>query len=185
MAVDPHATPTIPRRNFHRKAYPIHSGRVRCATDESTCTPDSVAGDTSPAGGHPSRPTVAGRLQRPTRRHRAGRPRTPARTAASRWRPFLALLRVGFTKPSRSPGTLVGSYPTVSPLPGRGPAVCFLWHFPADHPGLPLATTLPCGVRTFLGDSSESSRSPGQLVRPIILPPWPPRACAWPRRRWG
>ncbi len=29
----------------------------------------------------------------------------------------LALLRLGFTKPHRSPGALVGSYPTVSPLP--------------------------------------------------------------------
>ena len=38
---------------------------------------------------------------------------------------LLTLLRVGFTEPSRSPGMLVGSYPTVSPLPrptvaGRG-----------------------------------------------------------------
>src|SRR5215470_19838982 len=30
---------------------------------------------------------------------------------------LLALLRVGFTEPPRSPGVLVGSYPTVSPLP--------------------------------------------------------------------
>src|SRR5262245_55395538 len=30
---------------------------------------------------------------------------------------LLALLRVGFTEPPRSPGALVGSYPTVSPLP--------------------------------------------------------------------
>jgi hypothetical protein len=30
-------------------------------------------------------------------------------------------------------------------------AVCFLWHCPAGHPGLLLATTLPCGARTFLG----------------------------------
>ena len=29
-------------------------------------------------------------------------------------------------------------------------AVYFLLHFPADHSGLPLATTVPCGVRTFL-----------------------------------
>ena len=29
-------------------------------------------------------------------------------------------------------------------------AVSFLWHFPAGHPGLPLATTLLYGVRTFL-----------------------------------
>jgi len=69
---------------------------------------------------------------------------------------LLALLRVGFTEPPRSPGVLVGSYPTVSPLPARRPkpadrAVCFLWHYPAGRPGLPLATTLPCGARTFLG----------------------------------
>src|SRR3954453_18559656 len=31
------------------------------------------------------------------------------------------------------------------------PAVCSLWHCPAGHPGSPLATTLPCGARTFLG----------------------------------
>ena len=43
---------------------------------------------------------------------------------------------------------------TVSPLPAlrRGPAVCFLWHCPAGHPGWVLPTTLPCGARTFLGD---------------------------------
>ena len=29
-------------------------------------------------------------------------------------------------------------------------AVYFLLHFPAGRPGLPLATTVPCGVRTFL-----------------------------------
>src|SRR5437763_839340 len=32
------------------------------------------------------------------------------------------------------------------------PAVCSLWHCPAGRPGLRLATTLPCGVRTFLGE---------------------------------
>ena len=26
----------------------------------------------------------------------------------------------------------------------------FLWHYPAGRPGLPLATTVLCGVRTFL-----------------------------------
>ena len=30
-------------------------------------------------------------------------------------------------------------------------AVYFLLHFPADRSGLLLATTVPCGVRTFLG----------------------------------
>jgi len=44
----------------------------------------------------------------------------------------LALLPMGFTEPGRSPGLLVSSYLTVSPLPtGMTPqAVCFLWHFP-------------------------------------------------------
>ena len=63
--------------------------------------------------------------------------------AAHRGARLLALLRVGFTKPSRSPGTLVVSYTTVSPLPHSREAVCFLWHYPAGHPGLSLATTLP------------------------------------------
>src|SRR5688572_9866389 len=69
-----------------------------------------------PGGGHPSRPAVAGRLQRPTRRlGRAAleRLRRPPLAGTA----LLALLRVGFTEPPRSPGMLVGSYPTVSPLP--------------------------------------------------------------------
>jgi len=40
----------------------------------------------------------------------------------------LALLRVGFTEPTRSPGSLVSSYLTVSPLPPVKAAVCSLWH---------------------------------------------------------
>jgi len=62
------------------------------------------------------------------------------------------LLRVGFTEPPRSPETLVVSYTAVSPLPAHALAVCFLWHCPAGHPGLPLTTTLPCGARIFLGE---------------------------------
>ena len=49
-------------------------------------------------------------------------------------------------------------------------AVCFLWHFPASHLGLPLAITLLCEVRTFLDSMPALSgrhgpRPPGQLVR--------------------
>lgn len=82
---------------------------------------------------------------------RASSPRTPAQP--HREVRSSTLLRAGFTEPPRSPGALVRSYRTVSPLPHgpRGPwAVCFLWHCPAGHPGLPLATALLCGVRTFL-----------------------------------
>ncbi|BBH66750.1 hypothetical protein ACTI_34350 [Actinoplanes sp. OR16] len=82
----------------------------------------------------------------------------------------MALLRVGFTEPPRSPGVLVSSYLTVSPLPAprfkRVPAVCFLWHFPAGHPGLPLTTTLLCGVRTFLGGTCAGTDATAQPTRP-------------------
>jgi hypothetical protein len=62
----------------------LHAAR-RIGADELACKPDSVhrAPCGIPAGGHPSRPAVAGRLQRPTRRHRAGHPRSPAQRAVS------------------------------------------------------------------------------------------------------
>src|SRR5690606_28081207 len=50
-------------------------------------------------------------------RTRAGRPRTLAQTPSD---VLLILLQVGFTEPLRSPGTLVVSYTTVSPLPAPG-----------------------------------------------------------------
>ena len=100
-------------------------------------------------GGHPSRPAVTRRLQRPTRESTGGPPS-----------PCLALLPVGFTEPPGSPRALVRSYRTVSPLPVRPAnpapsAVCSLLHCPAGHPDWVLPSTVPCGVRTFLG------RSPG------------------------
>jgi hypothetical protein len=73
--------------------------------------------------GHPSRRLVAEPLVRPTRR--LGRAALPgplpvpasARTACRGRRSFLVLLQAGFTQPPRSPGALVVSYTTVSPLP--------------------------------------------------------------------
>jgi len=70
---------------------------------------------------------------------------------------YAVLLQVGFTEPVPSPGPLVRSYRTVSPLPAaralpRGPlAVCSLLHFPWARAPWELPSTLPCGVRTFLG----------------------------------
>ena len=48
---------------------------------------------------------------------------------------YAILLQVGFTEPAPSPGPLVRSYRTVSPLPAarvtaRPLAVCSLLHFP-------------------------------------------------------
>ena len=53
----------------------------------------------------------------------------------------------------------VRSYRAVSPLPAASqpPAVCSLLHFPSSHLDWPLASTLPCGARTFL-DGREARR---------------------------
>ena len=56
--------------------------------------------------------------------------------------------------------TLVGSYPTLSPLPPASPesrspeAVSFLCHFPSAFAAWGFPSVLPCGVRTFLGRSA-------------------------------
>src|SRR5690348_10061919 len=47
----------------------------------------------------------------------------------------------------------------------KQPAVCSLWHCPAGHPGWLLATTLPCGARTFLGRAEALTRPSGRLIR--------------------
>src|SRR5206468_1426806 len=45
-------------------------------------------------------------------------------------------------------------------------AVCFLWHCPAGHPGLPLTTTLLCGARTFLGEPFAGFDAAARSARP-------------------
>ncbi len=58
--------------------------------------------------------------------------------------------------------------------PGAAPsAVCSLWHFPAGRPDWPLASTLPCGVPTFLDPArQEGSPPPGRAAatRPAHRP---------------
>jgi hypothetical protein len=76
-------------------------------------------------GDHSSRPSVSRKLEQPTRKLR--RAVAGARSATF---PYLALLRVGFTKPIRyrTAGALL---PHLFTLTGEYPAVCFLWHFPS------------------------------------------------------
>jgi hypothetical protein len=85
---------------------------------------------------------------------------------------LLALLRVGFTEPSRSPGMLVGSYPTVSPLPGVSPpgglfSVALSRGSPRvavnNHPAL-----WSPDVPRQQGTCPPLTRPPGRLVRPRI-----------------
>src|SRR5581483_2190202 len=135
---------------------------------EPACTPDSVR-----APERPGRPSLSA----------GGYPPAPAAYPGSTDgppSPCLALLRVGFTEPPGSPRALVRSYRTVSPLPvpagselpGRPSAVCSRWHFPAGHPDWALPSTLPCGVRTFLGPvtlAGAGTRPPGRLATATSL----------------
>ena len=84
--------------------------------DESVDKPDSV-----PTASGRRRSSICDRCcQRPGAIYpeaRASSPRVPPQT---RERVLLILLRVGFTEPPQSPGVLVVSYTTVSPLPPIG-----------------------------------------------------------------
>ncbi len=82
----------------------------------------------------------------------------------------LTLLRARFTERIRSPGPLVVSYTTVSPLPTSPPAVCFLWHCLADCSGWVLPTALLCGARTFLGTPGGVTRPSHRPVRTASIP---------------
>ena len=104
----------------------------------------------SPGGGHPSATPVAGCLVRSTRElGRAALERSRECPKA----PFLILLRVGFTEPPRSPGVLVVSYTTVSPLPstslsGRRGRFAFCGTVPRVTPGG--CCPPPCSVESGL-----------------------------------
>src|SRR5207249_884162 len=86
--------------------------------------------------------------------------------------PYLALLQVGFTVPSRVATDAVRSYRTVSPLPvPRGTwAVCSLLHFPWAHAPQALPGTRSAGARTFLRSRHRwrRQRLPGRLSRATI-----------------
>src|SRR3990172_10656857 len=108
---------------------------------------------------------LPGRSSGLTRGLRAGHPSPPRGGSPS----YSALHRVGFAEPARSPGPLVRSYRTVSPLP-RPPrdrriaaAVCFLWRCPWGCPPWTLSSTLPCGARTFLRPLAK----PATIRRPL------------------
>ncbi len=148
--------------------------------DESVDTPGSVPCRRCQhhSDGHPSRPAIADRFQRPTRR--LGRaalerllselaPGGVCRAAPVTWGAG-GLLHHRFTL-------------TAPPAEARHEAVCSLWHFPADHSGWVLATTLPCGARTFLG--KILGETPRTLTRPpdrlIHRPDYRQTSvCRWP-----
>ena len=152
-------------RSFARSSH-THEHDDDEATDESTCKPDSVLNACTSSDGHPSRPVVADRFLRSTRR--LGRAALERLRKSDCVRLFLDLAPGGVYRAApvaRNAGGLLHRRFTLTDA--RAPAVCFLWHCPAGHPGLSLATTLPCGVRTFLGApaAAGATRPSGRLVR--------------------
>ena len=67
-------------------------------------------------------------------------------------------------------------YRTFSPVPDalRRRAVCSLLHFPSSHLDWPLASTLPCGARTFLDGRPKATAAttcPARARSAITIPP--------------
>ena len=55
-------------------------------------------------------------------------------------------------------GSPVVSYTAVSPLPGRGRAVCSLLRYLSGRPGRTLSAIVLCGARKFLNPCSVGTR---------------------------
>ena len=91
-------------------------------------------GDHVPQDGHSSRPRIAARLKRPTRRFGAPSRHAPGRSLHSEPElpPYLVLLRVGFAMPAPLLKWRCALTAPFHPYPGvAARAVFFLWHFPS------------------------------------------------------
>ena len=79
--------------------------------------------------------------------------------------PYLVLLRTGLAELVTSPCRLVGSYPTVSPLPPEGGGLLSV-ALSEDHSPWALPSVLPCEARTFLSvRHAETRRTRRQSIR--------------------
>jgi len=134
---------------------PLRRG-VCCCKVKWGCKPDSVSPATAGA--------VAIHLGAVSRRRSSGLPGCLARLGASRASrraaapSLFGLAPDGVCQARVSPrgrcALTAPFHPCLippSPVGSGGPsAVCFLLRFPSGRPALPLASILPCGVRTFL-----------------------------------
>src|SRR5690606_12083230 len=125
-------------RAITRREAPFGASHTQC---ESACKPDSVE------DGHPSGPHVTAGLLRPTRDSIGGPPASLLGLAPG------GVCRAGPV--ARSAGGLL-LHPFTLACARRPSAVCSLLHFPSGHPAWELPSTLPCGVRTFLGLSTAT-----------------------------
>src|SRR4029078_9946176 len=76
------------------------------------------------------------------------------------------LLRTGVTEPRRSPAALVGSYPTVAPLPRASPREAVSFLLPLREVAPAWLTPASCPVESGLSSNgSRRPRPPGRLLR--------------------
>jgi len=116
--------------------------------------------------GHSSRPRIAARLKRPTRRLHA--PSRHVSQANPRLPPYLVLLRVGFAMPAALLRQRCALTAPFHPYPVAR-AVYFLWHFPSSR----LKSALPDVIRhTALWSSDFPLSAPESAGsdRPVQLP---------------
>ena len=109
------------RRARRRRVRTLDQGRPAAGGGRTSRPVRRVlsTGALRPPDGRPSISACRRRQARAVYPQASGGQPSNACAGRRRRRPFLALLRVGFTEPPRSPGVLVVSYTTVSPLPGR------------------------------------------------------------------
>jgi hypothetical protein len=134
-------------------------------------------------GGHPS--------ERPT----SGLPVRRTERASGHPYPHLGLAPGGVYLAARVvPGTgallphrftLACSVPAGSPRSVPPSAVCSLWHFPSGRPPWPLASTLPCGVPTFLDPVPRHRRTGDETPSRGHLAGSPSPGHSGPTRRRG
>ena len=116
-------------------------------------------------GDHFSRTQIALGLEQPTRKRvRGGPPRAAPSRKTLRSSSCLALLPMGFAEPDRSPGLLVSSYLTVSPLPG-GPKPLRRFAFCGTVPDLTAGGRYPPSCPAEPGLSSRRGAEPARAGR--------------------
>ena len=111
---------------------------------QTVCKPGSVHAmacvNRRTLDGHSSGTRVTASLKQPTRA--ASRKPLRAHAHALRRPPLFGLAPGGVYPALAVTSEAVRSYRTVSPLPRRSAAVCFLWHYPWGRPRRPLAGTV-------------------------------------------
>ena len=118
-------------------------------------------------GGVPRRPFIWDAC-----RH-APRAAYPGAARATPSRPYLALLRMGFSRPAcrQTAGALLPHHFTLACGPCGPIGGMFLCHFPSGRPAFALRSTLPYGARTFLDRHKGDRDRPAYSGRSIPKTP--------------